>query len=267
MRLLVAGADQVDAGKTTFSVGLLSHTGAVGFKPRAGNDYWFDHDDYERATREGRLYGKDAKRLAAASAADVTPEAINPVHRLWRPAPGGGTGVLGREDRAFVCDRAGEQFVLNDAADVPASVENRLPLEAAHRVDGLDALNDAMEALYLPALDALHERIRATDRAVVESYGDIARPLRGLEPDAVAVVEPGRARVYDGERYGRACEVADRSPREGQLERPVESVTAHLDPLAAVDLPALGAAERDDPAAVADAYEVAYDALLAAAVE
>ncbi len=40
MKLLVAGGDRVDAGKTTFSTGLLARTDAVGFKPRAGNDYW-----------------------------------------------------------------------------------------------------------------------------------------------------------------------------------------------------------------------------------
>ncbi|MEF8791499.1 MAG: ATPase, partial [Haloarculaceae archaeon] len=65
MRLLVAGADRVDAGKTTFSTGLVHETGATGYKPRAGNDYWFDHDDYRRAVDAGRLYGKDARRLAA----------------------------------------------------------------------------------------------------------------------------------------------------------------------------------------------------------
>lgn len=36
--------------------------------------------------------------------------------------------------------------------------------------------------------------------AVVESYGDVARPLADLEPDAVAVVGPTLARLYDGER-------------------------------------------------------------------
>jgi predicted P-loop ATPase/GTPase len=38
MTVLVAGAHEVDAGKTTVSTGLLARTGAVGFKPRAGND-------------------------------------------------------------------------------------------------------------------------------------------------------------------------------------------------------------------------------------
>lgn len=48
MKLLVAGGDRVDAGKTTFSVGLIEHTGANGYKPRAGSNYWFDHETTER---------------------------------------------------------------------------------------------------------------------------------------------------------------------------------------------------------------------------
>ncbi|MFW6376466.1 MAG: hypothetical protein ACOC0F_00675 [archaeon] len=90
MKLLVAGADRVDAGKTTFSTGLLERIGGVGYTPRAGNDYCFDQDDYRHAVDRGSLYGKDAKRLAAASGVAVTPEEINPIHRLWRPSPGSG---------------------------------------------------------------------------------------------------------------------------------------------------------------------------------
>ena len=88
MRLLVAGDARVDAGKTTFSTGLCEYLDAPGYKPRAGNDHWFDHDDYLAAVTEGRLYGKDARRLASASPGDPEPEALNPLHRLWRPAPG-----------------------------------------------------------------------------------------------------------------------------------------------------------------------------------
>ena len=51
MDLLVAGADRVDAD----------------------NDYWFDHDDYRDATERGRLFGKDARNLAAASSSSTGP--------------------------------------------------------------------------------------------------------------------------------------------------------------------------------------------------
>ncbi|MFB6218968.1 MAG: ATPase [Halobacteriaceae archaeon] len=264
MQLLVAGAAEVDAGKTTFSIGLLERVGGVGFKPRAGNDYWYDHDDYERATTDGRLYGNDARRLAAASAADLAPEEINPVHRLWRPAPGE-AGLVGPEGRAFVCDRVGDGYVVNAAADVPPSARERLPLADAERVADIGALNEVARERHLPALAALGERVRATGRAVVESYGDIALPVRELTPDAAAVVEPGRVRVYGGAPYARAHEATETSAA-GQLEQPVGAVVGPLDPAATVGLPALPAEQRADPGAVADAYEVAYDALLGVAV-
>jgi len=276
MRLLVAGGDRVDAGKTTFSTGLLDRVGGVGYKPRAGNDYWFDQDDYRHAVDLGRLFGKDAKRLAAASEVDVRPEKINPIHRLWRPSPGNGRGLIGGADRQFVLDRVGDTYVVNADAEVPPSAREGLRIDDAPRVGTVEELNRLTAERYLPQLEALADEIRGRERAVIESYGDVALPLGDVEIDAVAVVEPGRARVFDGDRYLTACEVVAGNGRRtgrafggrvGSLEERVEDVTAHLDPTATVSLPALGSEERADPGAVADAYEVAYDALLAEAVE
>ena len=267
MNLLVAGADRVDAGKTTFSVGLIEHTGAVGFKPRAGNDHWFDHDDYTHAIEEGRLYGKDAARLEAASSGDRRPESLNPIHRLWRPSPGGGPGLLGKTDREFLLDRVEETYLVNGTVDLPERAHEQLPLTEAVVVESSAELDAAMERLHVPALGSIADRIAETDRAVVESYGDIARPLTGFEPDAVAVVEPRRARIYPGGRYAKACTVAAGSAQEGRLEERVSSVVELLEPVVSVELPALGTSARRDPTAVADAYEPAYDALLAAAFE
>jgi predicted P-loop ATPase/GTPase len=288
MRLLVAGGDRVDAGKTTFSVGLLAHLAdaghaPVGFKPRAGNDYWFDHDDVIAATGDGRLYGKDAKRLAAASAGDVRPEAINPVHRLWRPTPGR-QGLLGEADRTFLVDRvtgrggatdstdeaAGPdpdtRFVVNgeaeDDGEIPAPVADALPLADATRVASIPEFNDLMTEQYLPAFERVADRIRTTDTAVVESYSDIALPLDDVDLDAVAVVEPTRCRVYAADRYLKACEVARGSAHDGQLEERVGNVVEMLDPLARVELPALSGTARDDPTQVAAANREAYGALV-----
>lgn len=286
MKLLVAGGREVDAGKTTFATGLVAETNSTGFKPRAGNDYWYDHDDYRHAIDGGRLYGRDARRLAAAGSTDVTVERINPIHRLWRPAPGGAKGLLGREDRAFVVDRvttaagaggsggsgdggdegtAGDEYVTNGGVDIPDSARDALPLDRATTVDSLPEFNDVMATLHKPALEAVQRRIEAADRAVVESYTDIARPISGFEPDAVAVVEPRRARFYRGGRYAKACEVAGGSPTAGRLETPVGHVVELLDPEATVELPPLERAERTDPNRVADTYGPAYDALLATA--
>ncbi|WP_440771659.1 ATPase [Natronorubrum sp. DTA28] len=277
MILLVVGADRVDAGKTTFSAGLLERTGAVGYKPRAGNDYWFDHDDCRSALAENRLYGKDARRLARAEARGREPERLNPVHRLWRPTPDGGTGVLGKSDREFLVDRVGRPsdgdgdvptYVRNATAEIPDVVADALPLEDAIPVETVGEFNELAEERYVPAFERLAAEIESADVAVVESYSDIAQPLQSLEHaaiSAVAAVEPGCARIYDSDRYCRACEIASSSPKDGALEKRVPDVLDFLEPLERVRLPALGGDARDDPARIARAYEEAYDAMLEAA--
>ena len=294
--VLVAGGARVDAGKTTFSTGLVASLAAragdaVGVKPRAGNDYWYDHDDYRIASDSGRLYGKDARRLAAASTRPlptvdergrrrdlpeaITPESINPVHRLWRPTPGR-TGMLGDTDRTFLSDRvtteAGTRFVVNGAAEaaglLPEGLADWLPLAEATRVDDVAAFNDVMAADYLPAFDRVAARVAAAPvPVVVESYADVAGtlPREGpVEPDAVAVVDPGRARIYAGDRYAKARTVASGSPREGVMEEHTGTVTEMIEPLATVDLPALSGDERGDPDRVAERYGPAYETLLEA---
>lgn len=262
LELLVAGAQRVDAGKTTFSAGLIERASAVGFKPRAGNDHWFSHDDVRAATTAGRLFGKDAKTLADASPGQFEPEEINPIHRLWTPSPGPGSGLLGREDQEFVVDRVDDQYVVNATVEMPPHLREELPLGEALRVESLDAFNQVMERYHVPALQRAHETVAATDRAVVESYGDVARPLQSMSPDAVAVTEPRRVRIYDGSRYMQACDIATRSPRAGQLEERVQSVVDLINPEATLTLPPLAADQRSDPAAIATAYHEAYTQLL-----
>ncbi|QLG26929.1 ATPase [Halorarum halophilum] len=282
MRLLVAGGDRVDAGKTTFAVGLAARLAAEGvgdpdsgrsvepFKPRAGNDYWFDHDDVLAATADGRLYGKDVRRLT--DVAGGVPEERNPVHRLWRPTPGR-TGMLGDPNRTFLLDRVstpdGTTWVRNANVDLPDPIRERLPVADARDVDSVEAFNDAMQAIHLPALEGVAERVRAADAALVESYGDVADPLpgAGVDYDAVAAVEPGRARVYDGDRWEAARAAAAGSDAEGQLEERVEPVTRMVDPVSTHALPALSGPERADPDSVSDANRSAYDALLGVAGE
>ena len=270
MKLLVAGDARVDAGKTTFAAGLLAALdGAVGFKPRAGNDYWYDHDDATAALSDGRLYGKDVATLAAAGDTDRPEEQLNPVHRLWRPTPDR-TGMLGETGRTFLVDRVttpdGPSFVVNGVAEreglLPEDIAASLPLAAATRVDGVDQFNDVMAERYLPAFERVTDRIAATTPGVVESYADIALPVDGIDFDAVAVVAPTRLRLYDGSRYLKADEVASGSSREGQLEERVNRVIEMIEPVSTHTLQPLSSDERADPTRVADAYADVYEALL-----
>ncbi|MFB6173470.1 MAG: ATPase, partial [Halobacteriales archaeon] len=231
-----------------------------GFKPRAANDYWLHHDEYRAVLRRGRLHGRDARRLAAVG--DIEdPRAINPVHRLWQPAPGGGTGLLGVPDAEFVLDRAGGTYVRNETVEPPPGLADAFPLEDAIGVGTLEECNAVMEDHHLPATEALAGDIEAAGDAVVESYQDVANPL-GIEFDRVAVVEPMRVRVYEGGRYRRACRAAGRSHREGRLEATTDDVTSAIDPLRVEPLVPLTGPQREDPAEVAAAYGAAYDAVL-----
>lgn len=259
MTILVAGADPIDAGKTTFSLGLVETLDGTGFKPRAGNDYWFDYDDYRAVVTEGRLYGKDARQLAKVSG--VRPEAINPVHRLWRPAPRGDS-FIGAPDRMFLLDRIGDTYVVNEDADLPESARSHLPLDEAVRVSSVEELNRVIEENYLPRFRALAEQINDCEDAVVESYGDVARPLRDIRVERVAVVEPGRVRIYPGDRYWDACEISTGRPETGQLEERVGDVVDLLEPMATVELPPVSDAARTDPSQIASAYERAYASLV-----
>ena len=270
MKLLVAGDARVDAGKTTFAAGLLAAIdGAGGFKPRAGNDYWYDHDDATAALSDGRLYGKDVATLAAAGDTELQEEQLNPVHRLWRPTPDR-TGMLGEAGRTFLVDRVttpeGPSFVVNGVAEreglLPDLVAESLPLDDAVRVDSVDRFNDVMTERYLPAFERVTERITETTPAVVESYADIALPVDGIDFDAVAVVGPTRVRLYDGSRYLKAYQVASGSGREGQLEERVDRVVEMIEPVSTHTLRPLGDDERGEPASVADAYADVYESLL-----
>ena len=270
MKLLIAGDARVDAGKTTFAAGLLAALdGAVGFKPRAGNDYWYDHDDATAALSDGRLYGKDVATLAAAGDTDRPEEQLNPVHRLWRPTPDR-TGMLGETGRTFLVDRVttpdGPSFVVNGVAEreglLPEDIAASLPLDDAPRVESVDRFNDVMAERYLPAFERVTDRIAATTPGVVESYADIALPVDGIDFDAVAVVAPTRLRLYDGSRYLKADEVASGSSREGQLEERVNRVIEMIEPVSTHTLQPLSSDERADPTRVADAYADVYEALL-----
>jgi predicted P-loop ATPase/GTPase len=282
--LLVAGGDRVDAGKTTFAAGLLHWLpeATAAFKPRAGNDFWFDHDDARTALSAGRVYGKDVARLVDAAGSDAVEESRNPIHRLWKPTPGR-TGMLGERGRTFLLDRVktpdGTVFVVNENTTLPELVRESLPIseqddtvhipddDTVHvrRVSSVPEFNEVMREYHLPALERVAATVRQTEPAVVESYADIADPLRGVSYEAVCVVEPGRCRVYDGDRWEIACETVAGDGREGKLEERVGTVTEMLDPVETVPLSPLTAQQRSDPAEIAPVNEPAYEALLSAA--
>lgn len=259
--VLVAGSRNVDAGKTTFTVGLVDELDGVGIKPRAGNDYWYDYDSVSAAASAGTLVGNDAQRLARASAGDLQPTAINPLHRLWRPIPHGTGGIFGRERTEFLVDRVADEYVVNADVDIPAEIRQGFDLADAIRVESLAEMNEVMRKRHRPALDRVRPLLETDRPVVIESYSNVARPLQDVAVDAVAVVGAGRLAVFDGDRYCRAAEVASGSADMGRLEERVGDVVDLIRPVATTELPPLTSDRRSDPSAVAAAYADAFDAL------
>ncbi len=262
--ILVAGSRNVDAGKTTFSVGLLNELDGIGIKPRAGNDYWYDYDRVSGAASAGTLVGKDAKRLARASIGDLQPTAMNPLHRLWRPLETGTGAIFGRERSEFMVDRVADDYVVNAGVDMPQELRRGFDLDGALRVESLPEMNEVMQERHRPALDRVRPLLETDQPVVIESYSDVARPLQDVAVDAVAVVGPGHLAVYDGDRYCRAAEVASGNADMGRLEERVGDVVDLIRPVATADLPPLRSDRRTDPAAVAESYADAYVAVLEA---
>ena len=259
-RILVAGNATVDAGKTTFTRGLLTTLGGRAIKPRAGNNWWYDHQTVRRALDDGRLFGADAEQLADAHSNAVRPESVNPFHRLWQPAPyAPGDGLIGGIDMEFVLDRVGNHFVVNAQATLPGAVSEALPLADATVVRTLPELNDAMRERHLPRLQGFEAALEGEPTLIVESYGDIALPTASIAYDCVAVVEPGRVRYYDGDRFTRVAQAVSSSPREGSMEPVVPDVIRELEPFADLPLPPLRDSQRTTAREIAEAYSSAYE--------
>ncbi len=259
MRILVVGVRQLDAGKTTFTRGLVSATGLRAYKPRAGNDRWYDHDAYRKTLDEGLLVGKDTRLLARAQPDASSLKYINPIHRLWGPSFEPAGGMHDRPYREFLVDRAGETHVVNATVELPAELRRALPLEGAVEVTSIREMNEVVEEHYIPLLERWEAQVATENGLVVESYGDIAAPVQTLSFDIVAAVEPGRVRYFDGNRYEEACKNIPRRAREGTMEPIVEDVIAGLSSLETVDLPPLTGAARKSPADIARAYREAYE--------
>ena len=245
LTVLVVGLRAEDAGKTTLALALLRYlrehgVNACGFKPKAGNNVWYDFDIVYESLSQGRLYGKDAKLLRMASETELLEEVINPIHRLWAES------ALSIEIPEFIADRVciRDEFlvVLNALMPVEPEVEEllrRLCRRASQtfKVTRLEELA-ALAPKYEAAIEAAYEKItRRHEAVVVESYCDVALPWEKLKPDVVLGVEPWRIFVYDAEKYMAAVELI------GRREVTTKSVCPLLKPLKQVKVPPLQSSE------------------------
>jgi predicted P-loop ATPase/GTPase len=231
--VLIVGLKEKDAGKTSLALALLAYLrekgfNACGFKPRAGNSVWYDYDVVHEALSQGRLYGKDAKLLKAASTsrsvadvANLIEEFINPVHRLWAEPP-----LIDpiSQNPYFILDRVTLWFkegvrnlvIGNEALPVEYRCDDALFVKLRAKASGiyhvrdLYTLNKLTEEYYDPAVELAYKRmVEQHGYMVIESYSDIALPWKGLKDlNAVIGVKPGQVSVYEPEKYMAAVQLS-----------------------------------------------------------
>jgi len=237
--VLIVGLKEKDAGKTGLALALLAYLrekgfNTCGFKPRAGNSVWYDYDVVHEALSQGRLYGKDAKLLRAASAygsvagtgaevanANLVEEFINPFHRLWTEPP-----LIDPISQIpyFILDRVTLWFkeevknlvVVNEALPVEHRCDDKLfrklraRASSIYHVRDLNTLNKLTEEYYDLAVELAYKKmVEQHDCVVIESYSDIALPWKGLNDlDVVFGVKPGQISVYEPKKYSTAVQLS-----------------------------------------------------------
>jgi len=231
LKILIVGLKEKDAGKTSLALALLAYLrekgfNACGFKPRAGNSVWYDYDVVQEALSHGRLYGKDAKLLKAASAfgpdaGAIMEEFINPIHRLWAepqhidPVTQIPYFILDRVTLWFK-EGAKNLVVENDALPVEYRCDDalfeklRANASSIYHVRDLNRLNKLTEEYYDLAVELVYKEMnKQYDCLVIESYSDIALPWKGLKDLNVVIgVKPGQISVYDPEKYLTAVQLS-----------------------------------------------------------
>lgn len=255
-KALIVGLKEKDAGKTSFALALLAYLreegiNASGFKPRAGNSVWYDYDVVHEALTQGRLYGKDAKRLSSASAYSSVSttqieEFINPIHRLWaepsriNPSSQIPYFIL---DRVTLWYKDGVKNLVVENEAMSADYSNadfskiRANASTIYQVRNLKTLNTITERYYRHAVELAYKRMLAQhEYVVIESYSDIALPWNGLNDlDIVIGVKPGQMQVYEPKKYLAAVQLV--TPTYSQEEIRTARIVDLIKPLKVVNVP------------------------------
>ena len=249
-RVLIVGLRESSSGKTSLAQAMLLYLRekgfkACGFKPKAGNNIWYDYDVIHEALSKGRLYGKDAKLLKTASGTDLPEEVISPIHRLWTLPPLEKT-VFSEvpyfiADRITVCDGGcSDHIVINDA--LPSELREEELVQKlcqrsvkTHHVSTLDELNSVVNHYYDYATQKAYEKIAEEHEIVVyESYANNALPWTGIRKlDLVLATEPGRVYAYNSHKYLSAVELS----RNLRKEITANEVCELLKPLKILKIP------------------------------
>lgn len=242
MNFLCVGLKEIDSGKTSLALALMSYLkeqgqDVCGFKPRAGNNLWYDWSIVKKSLDEGSLYGHDAKVLHEASSQEVPISVVNPAHRLWVPSYQEFTKGIPN----FLLDRIttekGTLVVKNEQMDVPISstyFEQLLEKAEVYHISSREDLRK-VTSLYNQADAWAHSILTEQfDTIVYESYADIGIPWQEISSiDYVFAITPFRIYTFNGDRYLRAYDVMSSFPEEEKTIR----ITKNIDPITTVNVP------------------------------
>ncbi len=273
MIVLVVGSDRVDAGKRRSRSACSSEPAPPATSPARATtsgsttttvSVRSPMDDCTAKTRRDSRTQRDASG----------PRVAQPGPSAVATEPRRRSGLFGRADREF---RRQGRSTCRRRRDVRPKRHRRYSGDRRRRAPrGGDSDRDrrgvrrTRKAVIRPRVRTAGDgdrRRRDRRRRVLQRRRTALQALDPASVAAVAAVEPGRARIYRGDRYCRACEIASSSAIDGRLEKRVPDVLEYLDPLERVGLPALGSDRRSEPERIARAYDEAYDALLEAARE
>jgi predicted P-loop ATPase/GTPase len=251
--ILVVGLRDFSPGKTSAALALIrflreKNVNVCGFKPKAGNNVWYDFDTVYEVLNQCRLYGMDAKLLKENSQTDLPEEVISPVHRLWGMPPINMEKTIVEVpyfivDRATLCETRHVQrhyVIVNESFPFEHGIENLVDglCQKAYgviHISGLDELN-RISGLYDRAIYEANKMIESEHELIVyESYSNNALPWNGIKKciSLVIAVEPGRIYAYDADKYLAGVEL-----REGlRKEVTANDICALLKPLKIIKVP------------------------------
>ena len=231
--IMVVGLREKDAGKTVVAQAVIEYlkekgVNVCGFKPKAGNSFWYDYDVVYESLLQGRLYGKDAKILKNSSKTDLPEEVINPIHRLWVE---NSTYIPINGLPSFLVDRVtisedGKFFIvinrleLEKYPECEKFLENLcLNAEKIFEVSDVCRLNSIIKEYYDKAVELAYKRIKQDyDIIVMESYSDIALPWDKIENvKNILAVEPWHIYLYNPDKYLTAVKLSTKLRKEGEI--------------------------------------------------
>lgn len=268
--ILVVGSLPDNSGKTTVATSIIAHARENGvdvgvFKPVTAVNGWYHHEVVERSKELGVLTGNDVFRLHEAAESSDPLEIESPLTSLmmppdpdlvdWRRTSRSAVNPLGQT--VLIRSSGPEQTAHYSIAENMKKLPGLLKSEIEELLGSLDPAPQSVSQEEARAVlttssrsldDCLHWLSDRHELMVIESYSNAAAPSVGsLDCDAVVAVAPGKAALFEGERY-RSVFSAKRETR-GFWQLTTDDVLSLLTPLSTFDL----APGDDEPAELLDA--------------